>query len=211
MEKFKELLKNAGVTDVDAVLNQMKENKIYLSGEENIDIRYNKLKTTNESVSKQLEESKKTIEALKASQTTSEADKTKITEYETTVQALNEQLKKAQIESAVKVALLSAKAKDVDYLIYKMKEKDDLELDDHGNVKGIDDKLAGLKTQFPNQFEGGSGGTDKKFDEKKLNEGGSDDKHLTKADVLKMPYAKRAELFNKDPEQFKTIMRGEED
>lgn len=34
MEKFKELLKNAGVTDVDGVLNQMKENKIHLLGEE---------------------------------------------------------------------------------------------------------------------------------------------------------------------------------
>ena len=54
MDKFKELLKGAGVSDVDGFLNQMKENKIFLSGEDNIDVRYGKLKTNHESVEKQL-------------------------------------------------------------------------------------------------------------------------------------------------------------
>ena len=43
---LEELLRANGVSDetVTAILNGMKENKIYTTGEENIDIRYNKLK-----------------------------------------------------------------------------------------------------------------------------------------------------------------------
>jgi len=33
---------------------------------------------------------------------------------------------------------------------------------------------------------------------------------LTKEDVLKMPYAKRAKLYQEDPEKYNTIMHGEE-
>lgn len=209
MDKFKELLKNAGVTDIDGFLNQMKENKIHLSAEENIDVRYGKLKTDHDSVKKQLEEANKAIEALKASQTTSEADKATIAKYETTVNDLTEQLKKTQLDSAIKIALLNSKAKDVDYLTFKLRENGELELDEKGNIKGIDEKLAGLKTQFPNQFEGGTNNDDKKFDPKKLEKGDGKDT-LTKADVLKMPYSKRAELFQKDPEQYKSIMGTEE-
>lgn len=208
MDKFKELLKNAGVADVDDFMNQMKENKIHLSSEENIDVRYGKLKTDHDGVKKQLDEANKTIETLKASQTASEADKATIAKYESTVKDLSDQLKKTKLESAIKVALLSAKATDVDYLMFKMREKGELELDDNGNIKGLDDKLAGLKTQFPNQFEGGTNNDDKKFDPKKLDKG-DNDVPLTKADVLKMPYSKRAELYEKNPEQFKTIMNGE--
>lgn len=209
MDKFKELLKGAGVSDVDGFLNQMKENKIFLSGEDNIDVRYGKLKTNHESVEKQLAEATKTIEELKASKTTSDEDKAKIADYESKVQELSKQLKQTQLDSAIKVALLSAKATDVDYLTFKLREKGELELDEKGEIKGIEEKLAGLKTQFPNQFEGGSGGTDKKFSEKKLKEG-EKDTPLTKEDVLKMPYAKRAKLYQEDPEKYNTIMHGEE-
>ena len=118
-------------------------------------------------------------------------------------------MKQTQLDSAIKVALLSAKATDVDYLTFKLREKGELELDDKGEIKGMEEKLAGLKTQFPNQFEGGSGGTDKKFSEKKLKEG-EKDTPLTKEDVLKMPYAKRAKLYQEDPEKYNTIMHGEE-
>lgn len=209
MEKFIELLKNAGISDTDAFVQQMKENKIHLSNEENIDVRYGKLKTDHDGTKKQLEEANKMIEALKGSQTTSDADKAKIAEYEQSVAKLNEQLRQTKLESAIKVALLSAKATDVDYLTFKLKEKgESLELDDNGNIKGMDDKLAGLKTQFPNQFEGsGKGGTDKKFDEKKLNDEG-ENKPLSKAEVLKMPYNKRVELYQKDPKQYDAIMHG---
>jgi hypothetical protein len=49
--------------------------------------------------------------------------------------------------------LLEAKVQDVDYLTFKIKEKGEIKLDDNGKIKGIDDTLAALKVQFPNQFE----------------------------------------------------------
>lgn len=208
MDKFIELLKNAGVADTDGFMKQMKENKIHLSNEENIDVRYGKLKTDHEGLKTQLSEAQKTIDTLKASQTASEADKATIAEYERKVSQLNEQLKTQKAESALKVALLSNKAVDVDYLTFKLKEKGELELDEDGNVKGLDDKISGLKTQFPKMFETGSSSSDKKFDEKKLKDG-EEHKALTKEEVLKMPYSKRAELFQKNPEQFKSIMETE--
>lgn len=82
----------------------------------------------------------------------------KITGYESQVAQLQEQLQETKINSALKVALLSEKAVDVDYLTFKINEKlkgegKTLELDENENIKGWDDLLSGLKTQFPAQFE----------------------------------------------------------
>lgn len=83
----------------------------------------------------------------------------KITGYETQVEQLQKELQETKIKSAIKVALLSEKALDVDYLSFKLetKLKEDgktLELDDADNIKGWKSLLDELKTQFPNQFDG---------------------------------------------------------
>lgn len=89
----------------------------------------------------------------------------KITGYETQVADLQKQLQETKVKSAIKVALLSEKAVDVDYLTFKLNEKlkekgETLELDENDNIKGWNDKLSGLKTQFPTMFESGSKGGD---------------------------------------------------
>lgn len=93
------------------------------------------------------------IEDLKKGTKGDEELQRKVTTYENQVTQLQAQLKRTQLDSAIKVALLGAKAMDVDYMTFKLKEKGELELDDKGNIKGIDDKIAGLKNQFPTQFE----------------------------------------------------------
>lgn len=108
------------------------------------------------------------IAELKKSTKGNEELQGKITTYETQIGELQKQLKETEIKAAVKVALLSAKAADVDYLTYKLgenlKEKNEtLELDENGNIKGWNDKLAGLKTQFPKMFENESGAGGKKI------------------------------------------------
>lgn len=82
----------------------------------------------------------------------------KISGYETQVADLQKQLQETKTKSAVKVALLSEKAIDIDYLTYKLNEKlkaegKTLELDENEKIKGWDDLLSGLKTQHPTQFE----------------------------------------------------------
>ena len=88
----------------------------------------------------------------------------KITNYETVVvPELQAQLAETRTKGALKVALLSAKATDIDYLSYRLNEKlraegKTLELDENDNIKGWDDLLSGLKTQHPAFFETKSNG-----------------------------------------------------
>ena len=116
----------------------------------------------------------------------------KITGYETQVADLQQELAKTKMESALKVALLSAKALDIPYMTFKVNEKlkeqgKALELDENENIKGWDDMLSGLKTQFPTQFESAKGG--KEFEENPLPEGDerkSEPQNL--AEALRMQY-----------------------
>ena len=56
--------------------------------------------------------------------------------------------------------------------------------------------LAGLKTQFPTQFESES---QKKIDENKL-PNGDDNKKISQEDFNKMGYQERLKLFQESPE-----------
>jgi len=96
----------------------------------------------------------------------------KITGYEAQVADLQKQLQETKINAAVKVALLSEKAADVDYLTFKLHEKlkekgESLELDENDNIKGWDALRDSLKTQFPKMFESGTDGK-KVFDDDSL-------------------------------------------
>lgn len=133
----------------------------------------------------------------------------KITAYEGRVQQLQAELQETKLKAAIKVALLSEKAVDVDYLTYKLNEKlkekgETLELDENENIKGWDSQLAGLKTQFPTMFEAGQ----KKIIEPNKLPNPDEKSVMTKADLLKKPYAERMELYNSNPEAYKAAMNG---
>lgn len=191
-----EILKSKGVTDdvIKAVLEDMKTNKIYTAGEENLDVRYSKLKADHEDLSKQYAEANTLIEELKKSSKGNEDLQGKITGYETQVAQLQAELDKAKLDNAIQLALRDAKAVDPDYLAYKLREKykpEELTLDENGKVKGMDDKLAGLKTQFPAQFEASG---QKKILENKLDVGEPGEvepKNLE--DALKLAYEPKKE------------------
>lgn len=164
-----EILQSQGLTpeQIEKITGEMKQNKIFTAAEENLDIRYGKLKTEHEGTTAELEKANGLIAELQKASKGNEEMQGKITAYETEVSQLQKELKRTKIDAAIKVALLAAKATDVDYLTYRLREKGEaLELDKDGNVKGIDDKIAALKTQCPLQFEQSSGG--KKVDPNKL-------------------------------------------
>lgn len=200
-----EILKANGIGDeaIAAIQAAMKENKIYTAGEENLDIRYGKLKTQHESTAQQLTEANALIEELKKGTKGQEGLQQKVSEYEAQVKQLQDELAKTQLDAEIKVQLLGAKALDVDYMTFKLKEKGELSLDENGKIKDWDDKLAGLKTQFPTQFEASGS---KKIVENKLPEG---DEHttLTKEEILKKPYAERAKIFEENPDAFRAAMK----
>ena len=200
---IQEILKEKGIADdvITSVMDSMKTNKIYTSNEENIDIRYNKLKSDNENTLKQYNEAQSLIEELKKSAKGNENLTAKISEYEGKIKTLTEQLANEKLANAIKVGLLSEKATDIDYLTFKLKESGNLELDDKEQIKGWSDKIADLKKQYPNQFENTAF---KKIEPNVLNHG--EDETLTKESILKMSYNKRAELYQKNPDEFKRVM-----
>ena len=201
-----EIFKAQGIEDnaVNAILAAMKENKIYTTNEENLDVRYGKLKTDFDSKSKELAEANSLIAELKKSNKGNEDMQGKITAYETQVGELQKELRQTKLDAAIKVALLSEKATDVDYMTFKLKEKGELELDENDHIKDWENKIAALKTQFPNQFENSGS---KKIEEHKLDR---TDEHpgYTKSDILKKPYAERMKIYEENPEAYAEAMKG---
>jgi uncharacterized protein (DUF3084 family) len=202
-----ELLKAKGFDDesVKAFMEEMKANKIFTANEENLDVRYGKLKTDHDGKVAELTEAQNLIAELKKSNKGNEDLQGKVTAYETQVARLQAELEQARIESEAKVGLLAAKALDVDYLLFKLKEKGELSRGEDGKVKGLDDMIDALKTQFPTQFESTS---TKHYQEHRLPEGDPGDKPVTKEEFNKMGYNSRVELKRNNPEQYSQLMKG---
>jgi hypothetical protein len=169
---LQEILKAKGLSDedIESVVGEMKQNKIFTTSHENMDVRYPKLKADHETLTTEHGESTKLIEQLKAGSKDNEALQAKIAEFETTVATLQAENAKIKLENEAKLELIGAKAIDVDYMLYKLMEKGNLELDENGKIKDIADKLAGLKTEHPAQFES-AGNKGREIDPQPLPEG----------------------------------------
>lgn len=148
------------------------------------------------------------IADLKKSAKGDESLQSKVTAYETQVADLQDKLKQTQLESAIKVALLGAKATDVDYMTFKLKESGELELDENGHVKGIDEKISGLKTAFPNQFEAaGKGGSNSVVIDVNRLPAPNNDNTISKEAFEKMGYKERLQVYNDNPEAYAELTK----
>ena len=196
-----EILKAKGIDDetIKGVQEEMKSNKIFTASEENLDVRYGKLKTDHDGKLAELTEAQNLIAELKKSNKGNEGLQQQIADYEGQVAKLQAELEQTKLDAAIKVELLSSKALDVDYLTFKLKEKGELALDENGKIKGWDDKIAALKTQFPTQFEGSG---KKNILENKLPGEQEQDGGITRESLLKLPYAERMKVFNDNPEAY---------
>lgn len=166
--------------------------------------KYASLETTHNSKLEELNKANTLIAELQKSTKGNEELQGKITAYETQVTELQAALEQTKKDSAVKVALLEAKVKDIDYMTFKLKEKGEIELDEKGNIKGWDDKLAGLKTQFPEHFETSSV---KKIDPNPLPGGGGSEHGVTKEQFDKMNYNDRLKLYQEDRETYDALTK----
>ena len=125
--------------------------------------KYDALQALFDGQKTELEKANGLIGELKKGTKGNEELQGKITGYETQVADLQKELVETKIKGALKVALLSAKALDIDYLTYKVNEKlraegKTLEVDENENIKNWDDLLASLKTQHPTMFASAKGG-----------------------------------------------------
>lgn len=118
----------------------------------------------------------------------------KINTYETqTIPQLQEQLKKIQLESEEKIALLAAGAnpEDIDYIIFKMNNSGEkFELGEDGKIIGIDEKITEIKTAYPKQFGSATNGGGLKVDPVELPEGddGTKSEPQSLADAIAQKY-----------------------
>lgn len=211
MVNLNDIFKENGLSEEQSnkIFAAMKENKIFTASEENLDVRYSKLKGDYEGLQQTDAESKRLIAELQKATAGQEDIQNKISEYEATIEAQEAEIVRARTEAELKFNLLAAGAKsaDIDYLIYKMVNGTDWkpELTDDGKIKGIDDKLSGMKTQFPAQFESS---TQKKIEEKKLNPKENGNNKVSADDFRKMGYKDKLKLFNENPELYNELTNG---
>lgn len=168
--------------------------------------KYGTLETDYNGKIGELTKAQELIEEMKKSTGKDTELQGKITDYETTIATLQQENETLKTENALKFALKDAGAVDVDYLMFKAKEKGDIKIGEDGKIKGIDELITGLKTQLPTQFESKQ---QRKVEERKLpgnDEGGEGG--VTKADFLKKSYNERVQFKQEHPEQYAEIMKG---
>ena len=224
MEFLKELLGDELYSQLESKVNEHngseanKDKQIKLgnlgSGEYVGKGKYDALQALLDGKTAELDTANGLIAELKKDTKGNEELQGKITGYETQVADLQAQLQETKIKSAVKVGLLAAKCKDVDYVTYKLmenlKEKGEtLQLDENDNIKNWSDKLSGLQTQLPTQFESGGEGDNggyKPLDNKGLPQN-NDNKAVTKEQFLNMGYNDRLKLKQENEQLYRQLAK----
>lgn len=201
---LQEILRAKGIGDdiIESIVGEMKQNKIFTTQHENMDVRYPKLKGDFDTLTTQ-------HNTLLASNQDAATLQETINTHETTIAKLTEQLNEQRVDAAMDRKLTSsgAKPEDLDYLKFQWKKKGDISLDDNGEIKGGDDAIAGLKTQHPVHFA--SEQQDRELQPHRLHEQNPDsDNTVTKEQFEKMGYNSRVELKQKDPELYTQLMKG---
>lgn len=204
---FTDILKAHNITDDEIVKisADMKSNKIFLASEENLDVRYQKLKLESEQDKQELSKSQALITELQKGNKGNEELQAKVKGYEDEIANLKKQNETQRVESALDRVLIEAQVQDVDYVKFKIKEKGtELKLDENGNLTGVKDMLDALKVQLPNQFSNSA----QQIKEFKLPKSDNpNDKGITKEELLKKSYQERVKLFNEYPEAYNEAMK----
>lgn len=144
-KELEKALKNAELTDeqISAVDKQMKEEKVFVTTEENIEERYSKAKTQKEALDTELKEANDLIADLKKNNASSEDLQTKIADYEKQVQDLQTENQAQAKQSAVDLAVVKYGAKNP-RAVNALLDLEKIEVTEDG-VKGVQEQLDGLK------------------------------------------------------------------
>ncbi len=154
---FKEFLKGiVGEEQATSILNGMKENKFYISANENVDERYSKLKGQKEDLEVQLGTANSTIADLKKATKGNDDLQKKVTDYEAQIQVLQQEseakVKNLTLDHAIEKLLTTNNAKHIDLLKAQFK-RDELEIGEDGSIKGLDDQFKTIKESYADLFQ----------------------------------------------------------
>jgi len=206
-----DILNAQGIAEdvVNAILSAMKENKIFTASEENLDIRYGKLKDEHEAAKKQLGEATTLIDTLKKSTKGQEEAQQKITAYEQQVTQLQKDLADEKWRNRARIGLMQAGADDIDYVLYKLeesmtKEGKERKLTDAEEIEGWDDLLKNAQAQLPQRFAKAEDSNDgyEIFNPNKLKNGDGGDTNVTKERFMAMSYEERMQFKQNNEKRF---------
>ena len=192
--QFNEILAAQNLTEeqINAITAAMKENKIYTSAEENIDIRYNKLKEEKQAQDGEYAKAKELIKQLQDSAKGNEEIQNKIKEYEAQIEQLKTDAAKTKLDYAIKTGLLERNVNpdSIDYLLFKINQDNkELKLDENDKLQGID--FDELKTKYVSHFKAEDSNASKRLDPNSLPQGGEpNNEPKSLADALKQKYSK---------------------
>ncbi|NGL84149.1 phage scaffolding protein [Streptococcus equi] len=108
------------------------------------------LQTKLDEYDSKLEQANSTLNTLKKNNKDNEELQNELKTYKDRVNKLEAAAVETAKKQSIKDALSAAKATDVDYLMYKL---GDIEIDDSGALKEIDNKIKDLQANYPNFFE----------------------------------------------------------
>lgn len=214
MKRLTDILQAQGLSEdqITAISKAMKDGKVYVAGEENLDVRYGKTKQELATVTAERDEGARLIEQLQKANKGNESLQQAVAGYQQQIANLQAELTQSRLEYALRVQLMSAEAEDVDYLVYKAleahpewREHPENAMDEAGQIKGADDLVAGLKTKHPTQFRGGQPAP--KVEPQPLPKQDERRDGFTRSDILRMSNAERTRLYNDDPESYRAAMR----
>lgn len=210
-----EILKAKGINDelIQAIQEDMKANSIYTASEENLDIRYGKLKTRSEADAKELETTKATLEEIRNSTKDYAELQQKLTEHDKVVAQLQQELADANWKAEAKVGLLSAGAVDVDYLMFKLEESmkadgKEKKLDENGKIPGWNELLSSLQTKVPTQFNKADNDDEYQvLNPNKLKNGDGKELNITKERFMGMSYEERMNLKQNNEKRYNELTK----
>lgn len=159
--------------------------------------KYDTLDATNKTNEQKLGEANNLIKQLQREAVPNAED------YQKQIEALTEQIRQVKIDTALQSTMITEGVTDKPFILFKLKEMGEFELDEHGNIKGLADRIVSLKKKYTPYF-GGNKKTGKFSGERPLNL--DFDYGYTKNDILSMPYTQRVQLYMNDPATYNSIM-----
>lgn len=196
-----EILKAQGLTDeqIATITGEMSSNKIYTTNEENIDVRYNKLKTERDDLKVKLDTADTTITDLKEANKENETLQSTIKTHEDTIATLktdyDTKVRDMSIQSAIQSKLTDTKYPE---LLETKFDKKKLTVSEDGTVLGIDEQLTNIKESYKDLFTPVVTG-------RPPNNTGGAPKAINKEQFNQMSYKEKLNLFNDDPETYKQL------
>lgn len=170
---LQELLKAQGIADeqITSIVDAMKENKLYISSEENLDVRYSKLKEQNAELETQLSDRDKQLTELSSKAKGNEELEKQIKELQDvntqTKEEYEDKLSERDFSYKLESELRSAKAKNIK-AVQALLDREVITLNED-KFTGLEDQLKALKESDPYLFEeeasmtsGGTGNFGKK-------------------------------------------------